>query len=106
MDYLNGKVLIGHDNGRICTVDINGNEHSTQNISHHDGEVWGLEILPKKGTFLTCADDNEFHEYSIRNKRHMRSGKIWTKDMNGGNPYETKKNKSTASTLSDYPPYQ
>lgn len=103
---MNGKVLVGHDNGRICTVDVNGNEHTTQNVSHHDGEAWGLEVISKKGTFLTSADDNEFHEYSIRNKKHIRSGKIWTKEMNGGNAYETKKIKSTASTLSDYPPHQ
>jgi WD40 repeat protein len=106
IDYMQGKILVGHDNGRICTVDVNGGEHITQNVSHHDGESWGLEVIIKKGTFLTCADDNEFHEYSIRNKKHIRSGKIWTKEMNNGNSYETKKIKSTASTLCDYPAYQ
>jgi WD40 repeat protein len=105
IDYMGGKILIGHDNGRICTTDIEGKEIITHNISHCDGEAWGLEIIPNQGTFLTCGDDNQFLEISIRDKKVLRSGKIWTKEQNGDKAYETKKIKSTASTLSEIPAY-
>lgn len=75
-------------------------------MSHHDGECWGLEIIPEMRTFLTCGDDNEFHEFSFENKKWIRSGKIWTQELNDGASYSTKKIKSTASTLCDYPPHQ
>lgn len=56
---------------------------------------------------MTCGDDNEFHEYSIKNKDVIRTGKIWTQQNNGsGKAYETKKIKSTASTLCDLPSHQ
>jgi hypothetical protein len=77
---MDGKILVGHDNGRICTVDINNDNIVHVNTSHHDGECWGLEIIQENGTFLTCGDDNEFHEFSLRSKDVVRSGKIWTLD--------------------------
>lgn len=78
IDYMDGKILVGHDNGRICTYDIDGGNMVQVNTSHYDGECWGLEVLQESGTFLTCGDDNEFHEYSIKEKNVIRSGKIWT----------------------------
>ena len=68
LDYLDGKILVGHDNGRIVTLDLEGNDQQLVNVSHHDGECWGLEIIPEQATFLTCGDDNEFHEVSIKDK--------------------------------------
>lgn len=106
LDYMQGKILIGHDNGRICTTDIEGNNMVTHNYSHCDGESWGLEVIPQHGTFLTCGDDNQFLEISIRDRKVLRSGKIWTKEMNNDKPYETKKIRSTASTLCDFPAHQ
>lgn len=106
IDLMQGKILIGHDNGRICTTDLEGKSFVTHSISHHDGEAWGLEVIPKQGTFLTCGDDNQFMEVSIRERKVLRSGKIWTKEQNGDKPYDTKKIRSTASTLCDFPAHQ
>jgi WD40 repeat protein len=106
IDFLDNKILVGHDNGRICTFDVTGENYKLHSVTHHDGECWGLEILPETNTFLTCGDDNEFHEYSLRTKSWLRAGKIWTRDINEGQAYATKKIKSTASTLCDYPAHQ
>lgn len=75
-------------------------------VTHCDGEAWGLEIIPEKGTFLTCGDDNKIMEVSIKDKKVIKEGKVWTADLMGGKPYETGKIKSTASTLSSYPVQQ
>jgi len=106
LDVLDGKILVGHDNGRIQTVNADGTDKQLVNVSHHDGEAWGLEVLQDKGTFLTCGDDNQVFEYSIPEKKMVREGKVWSFELFGGKPYETSKIKSTASTLSSYPVQQ
>jgi WD40 repeat protein len=106
MDFLDGKILVGHDNGRIITIDIEGRNEQLITTAHHDGECWGLDVIPEQGTFLTCGDDNEFHEISLREKRVLRSGKVWLPEHNDGKPYETHKIRSTASTLSSMPAHQ
>lgn len=58
IDILDGRILVGHDNGRIQVCNVDGTEKELVNVSHCDGEAWGLEIVPEKGTFLTCGDDN------------------------------------------------
>ena len=103
IDYLGGKILIGHDNGRIVTVDLEGKSQSLISTTIHDGEAWGLEVVPENGTFLACGDDNEFHEFSMSERRVIRSGKIWSNDYNNGNPYTTQKIRSTASSMSSHP---
>jgi hypothetical protein len=55
---MDGKILCGHDNGRIATVQMESEEQIIHTYTHHDGEVWGLAALSEKGTFLTCGDDN------------------------------------------------
>ena len=57
--------------------------------SHYDGEAWGLFVIEDKGTFLTCGDDNTIMEFSIKDKKMLRSGKVWTLDFMGGKAYET-----------------
>lgn len=106
LDVLDGRVLVGHDNGRIQVVNADGTDKQLLNVSHCDGESWGLEILPEKGTFLTCGDDNQILEFSIKDKKCIKEGKVWSFDLMGGKPYETSKIKSTASTLSSFPPQQ
>ena len=104
IDVLDGKILLGHDNGRIVTVNVDGTDQQLHNYSHCDGEAWGLEIIQEAGTFLTCGDDNQFLEVSIKDKRVVRSGTIWSAEQNNnGNPYTTNKMRSTASTICDYP---
>ena len=103
MDLLDGKVLIGHDNGMIQTVNVDGTDRTRHAASHHDGEAWGLEVLEDKGTFLTAGDDNTIYEFSIKDKQMVREGKVWTHELYGGKAYETAKIKSTASTMGSNP---
>jgi WD40 repeat protein len=106
VDVLDGKIVVGHDNGKIITVNVDGTNQQIVNTSHHDGESWGLETIPSTGTFLTCGDDNTFHEFSIKERRLIKSGKIFTLENNEGRPYQTNKPKSTASTLTNYAVHQ
>jgi len=106
LDILDGKILVGHDNGKIQTVKVDGTDKQLIGQSHFDGESWGLEVIQEKGTFLTCGDDNMIYEFSIKDKKCIKSGKIWTFDLYGGKQYETQKIKSTAATMSSYPVHQ
>jgi len=106
LDVLDGKILVGQDNGRIQTVGVDGKDLQTVNTTHMDGEAWGLEVIQEKGTFLTCADDNQIFEYSIKDKQVVKEGKVWSAELFAGKPYETSKIKSTASTLSALPAHQ
>jgi len=74
IDFMGEKILIGHTNGKICTVGVDGSNMVTHNQSHCDGESWGLEVIPAQGTFLTCGDDNQFMEVSIKDKKVLRCG--------------------------------
>lgn len=99
--------MIGHDNGRIATVNIDGTDQKVHNTTHCDGECWGLEIIPEHGTFLTTGDDNQFCEVSITEKKVTRTGVVWSAEQNNnGNPYTTTKIRSTASSLCDFPAHQ
>lgn len=106
LDILDGRILVGHDNGIIQTVNVDGTNKKLQLASHSDGEVWGLETNNSAGTFLTCGDDNTIYEYSVKDKEMVRQGKVWTMERNEQKPYETSKMKPTSSTLSKKPAYQ
>jgi len=106
LDVLDGKILVGHDNGKIQVVNVDGTDKQLVNCSHFDGESWGLEVINDSGTFLTCGDDNMVYEFSIKDKKCVKQGKIWTFDLYGGKPYETSKIKSTAATMSSHPVHQ
>lgn len=103
MDVLDGKILVGHDNGKIQVVNVDGTGKELLNVSHHDGESWGLHVIEEHGTFLTCGDDNTIFEYSIKDKKCIKEGRIWSPEMYNGKLYETNKIRSTASTLSNFP---
>jgi WD40 repeat protein len=105
IDFLDGCILIGHDNGVIITCDLETEAQQILGVSHCDGEVWGLEVNPEKGTFYTSGDDNQFMEFDLFNKRIVRKGKVFSTDYNNGKPYELTKIRSTASTLSSCPPH-
>jgi len=103
---LDGRVLIGHDNGVIATIDIETEKQIVHSQAHHDGEVWGLEINQERGSFYTCGDDNCFMEVDIGTRKVVRKGRIWSNEYNKGKSYETSKIKSTASSLSSYAAHQ
>ena len=106
IDFLDGVILIGHDNGTIATVNLETEEQKTHANSHYDGEVWGLEVNPEKGTFYTSGDDNQFMEFDLMNRTLIRKGKVWVADYNNGKPYELTKIRSTASSLCSFPAHQ
>ena len=103
LDILDGKILVGHENGKIQTVNVDGTNKLIINASHYDGEAWGLQVVPEKGTFLSCGDDNTIYEFNVSKKQMVKQGKVWTPELFGGKPYETTKIKSTASTMSSHP---
>ena len=72
LDVMDGKILIGHDNGVIQTVNVDGSNKQLVNASHHDGETWGLCVGESKGTFLSCGDDNTIYEFSTKDKKMIR----------------------------------
>jgi hypothetical protein len=46
-------------------------------------------------------------EVSIKDKRVVRTGVIWSAEQNNnGNPYSSNKTRSTASTICDFPAHQ
>jgi hypothetical protein len=51
---------------------VDGSDKQMVNVSHCDGEAWGLQIIEDKGTFLTCGDDNQIMEYSIKEKKVVK----------------------------------
>jgi hypothetical protein len=42
---MDGKILVGHDNGKIQTVNVDGTDKQLIQASHCDGESWGLEVI-------------------------------------------------------------
>jgi hypothetical protein len=69
--------------------------------SHHEGETWGLQIIPEDNTIITVGDDNKIMTFDYANRRFLRQGKISEK----AEPKNKEKAaKCTASTLSDLPP--
>lgn len=106
IDYMQGKVLLGHDTGKISTLNLEDEVETVHNYSHHDGECWGLEIIPEKGTFLTAGDDNTIMEVDMRQRKVVRTGKVWTPDFTDGKPYKSTKGRSTASSMSKFAAHQ
>jgi len=39
--------------------------------SHHEGEAWGLELVPETNTLFSSGDDNKVLEYDFENKRFI-----------------------------------
>jgi len=67
--------------------------------SHHEGEAWGLEIVPESNSIFTIGDDNKILEFNYEKKEFVRKGIL---AQNPTKNHERAK-KVTASTLSYYP---
>lgn len=48
--------------------------------SHHEGEAWGLEVIPEDNTIMTIGDDNKVLVFDYENKKFVRKGTISEKD--------------------------
>ena len=99
---MNGKILVGLRNGCIYEYEEASEEKKLLMVSHHEGEAWGLEIVPENKSIFSVGDDNKILEFDYENKRFIKQGVI------AANPTKklAKAKAVTASTLSDYPPNQ
>jgi hypothetical protein len=44
--------------------------------SHHEGESWGLDVIPEDNMILTSGDDNKVMIFDYANRKFLREGKV------------------------------
>lgn len=103
IDYMNGKILAGLRNGSIFEINEDTEERRQLLASHHEGEAWGLEIIPEDNHILSIGDDNKVMVFDYEAKKFVKKGTISEKSEPKN---KEKAKKVTASTLSVYPPNQ
>ena len=91
---------MGLRNGSIYEINETTEERKHIMASHHEGEAWGLEVVPEDKIVLTIGDDNKVMVFDYENKKFIRKGTISEKQPKN----QEKVKKVTASTLSVYPP--
>ena len=64
IDYLNGKILVGLRSGSIFEVNEASEDKKLIMASHHEGEAWGIELVPEVSSIFTIGDDNKILEYN------------------------------------------
>lgn len=64
IDYMNGKILIGLRNGSIFEIIEGTEEKKLLLASHHEGEAWGIEVVPETNSIYTIGDDNKVMEFN------------------------------------------
>lgn len=72
IDYFNGKILVGLRNGYIYEYNEQSEVKKLVMASHHEGEAWGLEIVPETNSVYTIGDDNKIMEYNYEKKHFVR----------------------------------
>lgn len=103
LDYFNGKILAGLRNGSIFELDEASEDKKLLMASHHEGEAWGIEVIPEDNTIMSIGDDNKIMVYDYENRKFIKKGSISEKSEPKN---KEKAKKVTASTLSVYPPNQ
>lgn len=73
---MNGKILIGLRNGSIYEINETSEDKKHLLASHHEGEAWGLEVIPEEKTIMTIGDDNKIMVFDYENKKFLRKGTI------------------------------
>lgn len=101
IDFFNGKILCGLRNGTILQVTLDTEEKKVLLASHHEGEAWGIQVMPETKQILTIGDDNKVMLFDYDKKAFVRKGTIGKKAID-----KVRAKQSTASTLSTYPPNQ
>lgn len=76
IDYFNGKILVGLRNGSIYEINENTEEKKLLMASHHEGEAWGLEVIPENNTILTIGDDNKVMAFDFEQRKFIKKGTI------------------------------
>jgi len=99
LDMIDGRILIGLNNGTIREHLLTSNLGQDLIQSHHDGEVWGLSVVDEVETykFITSGDDDKLLLYDIKLRKVIGQGKVSTNDP------QTKKYQGGASSLSSLP---
>ena len=96
IDANGDKILVGCRDGTILLV-TGGKVEKEYMKSHHDGEIWGLEVL-ENGDVLTSGDDNKVMVWSSKEKKNKAVGVITDK--------EPQRIKYGASSMTSYPDNQ
>ena len=104
IDNHNGKILLGLRDGSIYELNESDLEGPKKQImaSHHDGEAWGLAIVPQSKSLLSIGDDNKILEFDFDEKKFIKQGIISEKSSKN----QDKMKKVTASSMSQYPANQ
>ena len=66
IDVMGDRILVGMRNGTICIVTAGTPKEIFK--SHHDGEVWGLEVT-ENGEVLTTCDDNKLMIWNAKERK-------------------------------------
>jgi WD40 repeat protein len=97
LDYYNGKVLVGLREGKILEIDATTGDKKLLMTSHHDGEAWGLELIPEEQTILTVGDDNKILAFDYGTRKLKGEGAVHAEGAKHG-----KEAKVRAATLAEY----
>jgi WD40 repeat protein len=76
IDYFNGNILVGLRNGTIYEINESTGEKRHLMSSHHEGEAWGLDIVPETNSIFTVGDDNKILEFDYETRKYVRRGTI------------------------------
>jgi len=98
LDVHDDNILVGLRNGSICLVSQSQKQITDYFMkSHHDGEVWGLEVT-EDGDVITTGDDNKVMVWKPNERKNKQIGVI--NEKAGPNI------KLGASSMTSFPPNQ
>jgi len=73
--------------------------------SHHDGEVWGLCVIPSENKYVTSGDDNKILMFDMQSKRCVQRGYVVRPSEAEGTAVDrSQAPRGGASTTSQEPP--
>lgn len=76
IDYMNGRILVGLRSGTIYEINESTEEKKMLMASHHEGESWGIELVPEASALFTIGDDNKILEFNFEKKQFIRKGTL------------------------------
>lgn len=96
VDKMDATILVGLRNGTIAII-ADRKVVSEPMHSHHDGEIWGLEVIEEKGEILTTCDDNKLMKWNVKDRKNTGVFTVETK---------VERLKQGASSMTSYPDSQ
>lgn len=77
LDYFNGNILVGLRNGMMYEFpEANPDAKKLVMAAHHEGEAWGLAIIPEENLLFSIGDDNKIMAYDYKEKKFLNKGTI------------------------------